>query len=454
MESRLKVLIVLWCGLSLGWVFAQPAGLLDQGDRFQREGRLDDALVAWNEFKQQHPDRLAPYLRTAEALLQAGRQHDASAELREALGHPPDSTEEAVRLAEAISKVGNVGIAVGVLEAASRNASLDAAGVWLLADLYYRQRRFDEALATLERYRNLPGADIEQAALRKGMVLLEKGALEESMEAFEAAVQRDPNLAAGFHGLSKVCQYGNNPEAALRMSREAVRLEPNNGIYLFQLGVVLKVLGQDDEAIRRLKEAETNGAEAFGISFELGDALRRTGRTGEAREVLARYQSLLRERRSRQEALQMENQGREQMEKGDVDGARRTFTRLAEEEPDNWTAHEHLAKIGLSMAKREEAWSQIQKMLELDPLSSEAHFLAALHWADSGRREEALREALEARRLRPGNAPLRNLLGNLYFQQRDWPNAVREYAAASALAPSDAAFKANLESARRRLDTQ
>lgn len=451
MKPSLRILLVLMTGCLCGLASGREADLLQKGDRLLEGGRVDDALVAWDRYKQQHPDRLEAYLRTARALLDAGRLHDASVELRDALSHPPATQSESIELARDVAETGNVRIASEVLESAREKAPLDLAGTWLLADLYYQERRFDEALDMLGRYEGLRGADLEQAALRRGMVLLEQGVLDRSMEAFEEAVGKDSSLAAGYHGLSKVCLLGHNPEAALKMSREAVRLAPDSGIYLFQLGVVLKTLGQNDEAIRRLEEAEAKGADAFGIRFELGDAFRRTGQMDRARAALTRYQELLEQRRNDQAVQQLEQEGRERLEKGEPSGAVETFRRLVERAPDSWTGHEHLAKLYLSAGNMPEAWSEIQRMLELDASSSEAHFLAALYRSVTGEEEAALRSALESRRLRPGNPPLRNLLGNLYFKRGDWRLAADEYAAASALDPSNAAFRANLESARRRL---
>lgn len=451
MKAALRTLLILVSVCFSGWAAGQEKKLLEQGDRLLREGDLDGALIAWDTYKQQHPTDLRSYLRTARALIDADRVHDASAELRDALAHRPSSGSQAVELARAVAAVGNVGIAVQVLETAEAQAPLGPEGTWQLADLYYRQRELDKALGILGRYEALPGADVQKAMLRRGMVLLEKGTLDRSMEAFEQVVRKNPTLAAGFHGLSKVCLLGHNPEAALKMSREAVRLEPDNGIYLFQLGVVLKELGQTDEAIRRLEEAEDQGADAFGIRFELGDAFRRTGQMDRARTALTRYQELLEQRRNDQAIQQLEHEGRERLEQGDTSGAVDSFRQLAARAPDNWSAHEHLAKLYLSAGNLPEAWSEIQRMFELDSSSSETHFLAALYRSVTGEEEAALHSALESRRLRPGNPPLRNLLGNLYFKGGNWRLAADEYAAASALDPSNAAFRANLESSRRRL---
>jgi tetratricopeptide (TPR) repeat protein len=296
----------------------------------------------------------------------------------------------------------------------------------------------------------LAGGSSEESNLRRAMILLEKGSLEESMSAFEEVASQDPRSGDAFHGLSKVCLFGNNPQAALRMSEAAVGLDATNGIYLYQLGVVLKALGRNQEAVQRLEEAERRGADAFGVTFDLGDAYRKSGEMEKARQALARYQSLLEEKRRNQEVLQLANQGDEELQRGDRAAAQETFRRLVQIDPDNWDGHNRLAKTALSANRFDQAMIHVERMLQIDPESSEAHFLAALCRNAKSDRKQALYHAEESKRLRPGNAALRNLLGNLYFAEGDWTRSKEEYQASSSLEPDNPVFRANLESAVRR----
>lgn len=290
-------LITFALGLVLGIGTSLGQTTIERGDRLVREGKLEEALVAYDQAKQAQPNQLEPYLRSAQVLLRGKRPRDAGAELNEALRIPPATPEQARELAGALSEAGNPVLASVVLEEWQKRGDLDREGWWLLADLYYQQRQFDRALSALDQYEKLAAGSSEKSNLRRAMILLEKGSLEESMAAFEEVASRDPRSGDAFHGLSKVCLFGNNPEAALRMSEAAVGLDATNGIYLYQLGVVLKALGRNQEAVQRLEEAERRGADAFGVTFDLGDAYRKVGEMEKARQVLARYQSLLEEKR-------------------------------------------------------------------------------------------------------------------------------------------------------------
>ncbi len=446
-QMKFQVGVALWAVLIIG--AASPQQAIQEGDRLLKQGKVEAALRAYDEAKQSNPAKLEPYLKSAQALLQDKRPRDAGVELSGAVRIAPSSAVQARELAAAVADAGNVRLASAILEAWLQRGDLDASGWWLLSDYYLLEKKFDQALAAVGEYEKLEGQS-EDSNLRRARVLLEKGDLEESMTAFEEVTRLDPQSADAYHGLSKVCLFGNNPEAALKMSEKAVELDPKSGIYLYQLGVVLKALGRTEDAIKRLEEAKHEGADAFGLAFDMGDAYRKAGMMQKARETLALYQTLLEKKRRDQESVQFQAQGDEQLQKGDVAGARETFLRLLPIDPENWDAHNRLAKIAISSNRFDEALTHVNRMLEVDPRSAEAQFLAALCWSAKRDRDRALQHAEESERLRPGNAPLRNLLGNLYFAAGDWKRSKKEYQAASRLEPDNAVYRANLESAMRR----
>jgi tetratricopeptide (TPR) repeat protein len=425
------------------------AGDLDRGLRLAAEGRVAEALEAFDLFKQEHPADLRPYLLTARTLIDAGRVRDAAEELREALDNPPGDGAQALQLAELLRRSGHPVPASHVLEESRRRTSLPRDALWLLAELFLEQHRFDEALALLA---DLARTDADRYRLSqlRGRVLLEKNDLEEALEAFEAAAEANPRSGDAFHGLSKVSFLGNNPEAALRMSRYAVDLEPENPIFLYQLGVVLKASEQLSEAIETLERARALGADAFGITFDLGDAYRRAGRTDKAAEVLREYQGMLEARRRDQELVQLENAGSEALERERLDVARSSFLQMLDLDPDNLTAHNRLAKIHLSQGRVAQARTHLDRLLRDEDGRAEAHFLYALTWIEQRDADKALEHALKSKALRPGNPQLRNLLGNLYFARSEVDKAVVEYGAAKNLEPANPAFRANYEAARRR----
>ena len=82
----------------------------------------------------------------------------------------------------------------------------------------------------------------------------------------------------------------------------------------------------------------------------------------------------------------------------------------------------------------------------MDPETSEGNFLEAFYWYGESNYLEALKFAEKSKMLRPGDAELRNLLGNIYFGLGRNAEALKEYEAAMKLAPDRDVFKANYQS--------
>lgn len=445
--------------LSLGTVaFCLGGAEEDEWVRRGRElaaaGRIDEALEVYVAWRRKQPNDPGSYLASVRLLLDANRRRDAEAEAAEALRLRRLSPAEAVELARLTRELGNPVAAAEVLERIEPRESLGWDGLLLLARLYREQRRFAEALQVLEEAERLAGGAGEEVFFERGVTLLEQGALERSMEAFEAVVARRPRMAEAYHGLSRVCLFGNNPEAALRMATEAVRLKPENSLFLFQLGVAYKALGRFEEAAAALRRADREGADTFSIAFELGDVLRRLGDRRGAQEQLERYRRLLEEKRRRQEVQQWEEELEAAVQQSRIAAALEAARHILERDPNHWTAHNRAAKIYLARRDAEAAAPHVRALLQLEPEASESHLLAALWAQHRGRPEEALAEALEARRLRPGDAAVRNLLGNLYYQRGNLAEAVEEYRAAAELAPEETVYRANLRAVERRLNSR
>lgn len=430
---------------------AETDHLLTQGESLAVRGDVDGALAAFADLKRRQPNDVRPYVAGIRVLLSAGRTRDAEAEASDALRIRELTPDQAVELALLLQEMGNPVAVSGVLERITPRRRLGAEGMLLLAASYREQRRLDEALAVLDELEASAGERSAEVYLERGITLLEKGELEKSMSAFETALELEPTSAKAYHGLSRVCLLGNNPEAALRMAEEAVRLFPTEPLYRFQLGLAHKALGNYAEAVRVLEEADRAGADAFSIAFELGDVLRRLGDREAAQRELERYRDLLDEKRKNQEIRQLEDEMESAPAEGRPQAALAAALKILEREPDHWAAHNRAAKLYLARGEAAAATIHIENLLRIDPNVSESHFLAALARQAAGDTTGALRYALEARRLRPGEAAVHNFLGNLYYRLGQTEEAIREYRAAAELAPEETGYRMNLAAAERRL---
>jgi len=429
----------------IGTVQAQSqASLLDQGQSEARAGRIEAALLHYAEFRRIQPEDPRSYVYSAQAMVDTGRIHDAEIEIGEALNLPVLDGQLAYQVGRILLKLERPQFVPQVLDPFLGSGRIGPKSLELLAESYLEQRRFEESLSVLDRLASSAPLG-EKSLLLKGKVLVGLNRLDQALEVFEKVAQQNPASAEAFDQLSLVSLRGNNPEAAKKMALAAVQIEPDNPTYLHQLGQSCKALGQEGEAIPYLERAIELGGTGSQIYFDLGDSYRKTGERTKARAALAEYQQHLNRLRGEQEITQMIAEGEQALTVNDTTRAKEVFKRVLERDPDNWIAHNRLAKVLLFGGDSKNAIDHIRKLLELDGKSSEAEFLTALYWYGEKNFVKARPHAEAARRLRPGHAECRSLMGNLLLLAGDQEGALEEYKAAMELSPSKAEFRRSYE---------
>ncbi len=439
-----------------------PAWAAEPDDRLLTEGLeaveasdFGRALQLFDQFKQKHPDDFRPYLYSARAMIRAGQLRDAGLELDDASQHQSSDPRQLLEYARARDQLGHAREAARVLSEVEDDPGLPPEGLWLLADVYYRLKEAKSAQRAFEKFASRRPTD-PRIHLRRGQIFIYLEEFEKALTSIEEAVWASPGSAEGHFEMARTLRYGNNLEAARGAARKAVDLEPENPEYLHMLGIVCDGLKDHLEAVRHLEKAAESPRAFARIYFDLGNALRRAGETARAQQALQKYREL----HSRQEdeanrrkiVEALVNQGQLRLRDGAVGEARSSFLRIVEVEPDNWLAHSFLSKIYLSSGTPHLARSHLDQLSRIDPDSSEGAFLEAFYWQQQRDFSKALEAGRRSRQLRPGDPETRNLLGNVYWSLGQLKPALDEYAAAVALAPERFDFKANYETARRKLN--
>ncbi len=454
--ARAAALLLALLSLSLVVPAASQPNLelLSQGRRLAEAGRFSDALQSFFLFKQQNPDDVRSYLYSAQTMIAAGRNKDAALELDEAASRQPQAGTDLLEYARARDQLGHLREAARVLSEAEDSPLLPTEGLWLLADIYYRLKEAKNAQRVLDKFA-LRQPDDPRLKLRRGQVYIYLEEFENALTSLEEWVWANPYSAEGHFEMARTLRYGNNPEAAKRSALKAVELAPNNPEYRHMVGIICDSLKQHAEAVRHLEKAAASPQAFTRIYFDLGNALRRAGETAKAQEALARYRELYTaEEAAANDSKKVEaliNQGQLQIQSGAVTDALGSLSRVLEVEPDNWLAHSFLAKLYLSGGLPASAKPHLDQLERIDPNSSEGTFLNAFYWYERRDYSKALEFAKRSKDLRPGDAELRNLLGNIHFAQGNLEVATAEYAAATALAPDRFDFKANYQTAKRKL---
>jgi tetratricopeptide (TPR) repeat protein len=108
------------------------------------------------------------------------------------------------------------------------------------------------------------------------------------------------------------------------------------------------------------------------------------------------------------------------------DGARASFTRAMELNPNSSAAHEGMAWLETATGHQEEALASVRRALRLNPLSLWAHAQATLILADGRRYDEAVQSALRTLELEPRFGLVRSVMGVAHCQRGEHARAVRE----------------------------
>jgi tetratricopeptide (TPR) repeat protein len=443
-KSSLSLLLLILNFLIVTSIGQTADRLLEKAHSEASLGRFESALDLYSEFRRMNPNDPRSNIYSARVMVQAGQTHDAEIELGEVLGKVLEDGQIAFEVAELLLRLERPQFVPNVLNSFYESGKIGPKSMHLLAKSYLQQRLFDRSLAILDRMADTYTLS-EEALLTKGNVLVGLNRLNEALETFELVAQRNPNSAEAFDGLSLVSLRGNNPEAAKEMAMAAVDLSPENATYLHQLGQACKALQQEEDAILYMERAVEAGGTGAQIYFDLGDSYRKTGEIEKARQALQDYQSKLNDLRKDQEITQFIAQGEQALAENSMERAKEAFLKVLNLDGKDWIAHNRLAKIYLSSGKMDQALTHLRMLLEIDNKSSEAHFLNALYWYDKKDLSKAMEAAAAARKLRPGHAETRNLLGNLYLIAGEKESALNEYQAAKELAPGRADYQKNYD---------
>ncbi len=118
-------------------------------------------------------------------------------------------------------------------------------------------------------------SDIEQNALDRGRLLLERGEVQEARDVFERLTHERPDHAEAYRWLARCdLRVGNRAAAKTALSR-AVTLDPGSATGFYELGCVLETLGET-------RQAKSCFATALGLNPAYEAAERKLGLTASA----------------------------------------------------------------------------------------------------------------------------------------------------------------------------
>jgi len=272
-----------------------------------------------------------------------------------------------------------------------------------------------------------------------GVVLDQKGRLNEAITHYREALQIKPDYAEAHYSLGTALVQNGRLDEGITHYQKALRINPGYADAYTGLGVALQHKGRVDEAITHYQKALQIDPDFAEAHYNLAIALREKGRVDEA---ISYFQKALEINPDYAEAHN--NLGYDLLQKEKVDEAITHFQSALHIKPGLPEVHYNLALALRQKGRADEAIAQYRKALEIRPDYSEAHNDLAVLLDARGEHDEAVLHLLAALKGRPQYDQAYYNLGLIYLHQDRLDDAIVQFRSAIAVNPRyDKAF-ANL----------
>jgi len=156
----------------------------------------------------------------------------------------------------------------------------------LAADKSLKKKDRDAYIAHLQKALAID-PDYLLARRNLGIMCLKTGQLQDSLNAFQEVLKRDPRSLTAYAGISSADLQLNKLKDAEDAARHAVEVDPGSDVSHYFLGVSLELQGKDAaEALEHLQRVESRFPRAHLVSAEI---LQRLGKKSEAKNHLQAY---------------------------------------------------------------------------------------------------------------------------------------------------------------------
>jgi tetratricopeptide (TPR) repeat protein len=239
-----------------------------------------------------------------------------------------------------------------------------------------------------------------------GLVLAERGSLEEAIDEFRRAVEIDPLFVEGQTNLGNFLAQRGSTEEAISHLRKALAIDPAFANAHNTLGNILTDRGESDRAIEHFRQALQTNPKSAMTYYNLGRALAKRGDLTEATESYRKAAEL-----NPSDPDVYNNLGLVLQSQGRLPEAAEQFHNALRIDPKYVKAYFNLGKTFAGQGKFDEAVENFRRAVRIQPGSAEIHEQLARALAQEGKKEEALQHYQEALRLvkarqggaRPGN---------------------------------------------------
>ncbi len=428
---------------------------LASANLFLSSGDLAAAEKAFRQALSVNPNSSAAHMALGDFYLLKKDQKQAAEEFKKAAELAPIRSMERLKYAAWMSAAGDKEETRRISTEMTRQAPDYLPGWTLLAEVAFKDQKYDEALSLLE---NVFSRDPEYIDGRRleSQVMLAKGDTKKAVEVLERLDQTYPDTPLIKYELARAYLKNNGLNQAKMVLDQAISINPNYADAVLLLAEVNLRSGHSEAVIEpmtrllkrnpELRPAALLLAAAYGsldrfddaavvigeqarlapldpqAQMALGLTLRQAKRNGEARQAFEKAAELA------PDSLWPVDQLVEvDLREKHFDAARQTIQRQFQKTPDAAAAHFFEAKILAAEEKWDLAEVQLQKTLQLDPNFAGAYDLLVQTYLATNKLPQALSELQSQLAKNPNDASALMILALLYERTSDFAKARDAY---------------------------
>ena len=428
---------------------------LASANLFLSSGDLAAAEKALRQALSINPNSSAAHMALGDFYLLKKDQKQAAEEFKKAAELAPIRSMERLKYAAWMSAAGDKEETRRISTEMTRQAPDYLPGWTLLAEVAFKDQKYDEALSLLE---NVFSRDPEYIDGRRleSQVMLAKGDTKKAVEVLERLDQTYPDTPLIKYELARAYLKNNGLNQAKMVLDQAISINPNYADAVLLLAEVNLRSGHSEAVIEpmtrllkrnpELRPAALLLAAAYGsldrfddaavvigeqarlapldpqAQMALGLTLRQAKRNGEARQAFEKAAELA------PDSLWPVDQLVEvDLREKHFDAARQTIQRQFQKTPDAAAAHFFEAKILAAEEKWDLAEVELQKTLQLDPNFAGAYDLLVQTYLATNKLPQALSELQSQLAKNPNDASALMILALLYERTSDFAKARDAY---------------------------
>ena len=392
-----------------------------RGEVFKTQGKLDDALAAYNGVIAEHPEDVFAKNGRAEVLKAQGKLDDALAAYDEIIAEHPEDVVAKTGRAEVLKAQGRFDDALAAYNGVIAEHPEDVFAKNGRAEVLKAQGKLDDALAA---YDEVIAEHPENVVARNGRaeVLKAQGKLDDALIAFNKVIAEHPENVVAKTGRAEVLKAQGKLDDALAAYDEIIAEHPENVVARNGRAEVLKAQGKLDDALAAYDEIIAEHPENVVAKTGRAEVSKAQGRFDDA---LAAYDEIIAEHPENVVA----KTGRAEVFKaqGKLDDALIAFNKVIAEHPEDVVAKTGRAEVFKTQGKLDDALIAFNKVIAEHPENVVARNGRAEVLKAQGKLDDALAAYDEIIAEHPENVVARNGRAEVLKAQGKLDDALAAY---------------------------